>query len=279
MSGHEHDKLQPDGLDPQQRLAQDAVRSLGVPEADGAFRARLKQQFVSGSIPDSGGKVVPLPRRRAAFYGWGALAAAAVLALAVFGLNRLPGPELLSVRGQGTVFADGRGVDAGDATGVAALMRPGARVRLEGETSLDILYRNAMVMRLTPGTDLVLPGRPGRWFSRPVSADLAMGEVSVRTGPGLKGGALRVNTPAGSAVITGTLVDVFFNGTLSCYCLHDGTAHVWVGGRDLGAIPAMKRFVVYSDGRPTETLDLAPPHLENMLQLDLERGAGMGKSE
>lgn len=279
MNKHEHDQRRPDRLEPQQRLAQEAVRSLGVPEADAAFRARLKEQFVSGAIPDRSPLAVRMRRRRAAVYGWSSLALAAVLALAVFGLNRLPGPELLSARGPGTVTVDGLSVDAGDAPRIAALLKPGARIRLEGETSVDILYRNSLAMRLTPGTDLVLPERPGRWFSRPVSAGLSLGEVSIRTGPGLKGGALRVDTPAGSALITGTLVDVFFNGELSCFCLHDGTAHVLVDGTDFGAIPAMKRLVVHMDSRTPECLDIAPPHLEQMRALDRERGAGLGRVE
>ena len=279
MSRHKEGQHQPDRLEPRQRLAQDAVRSLGVPDADAAFRARLKEQFVAGAIPERRPAVSRLPRRRAAIYGWGGVALAAALALAAFGLNRLPGPELLSARGRGTVTVDGRTVDAGDATRIAALMRPGARIRLDGETSLDILYRNTLAMRLTPGTDLVLPKRPGRWFSRPVSAELALGEVSLRTGPGLRGGALRVDTPAGSALITGTLIDVYFNGELSCFCLHDGTAHVLVDGTDFGAIPAMKRLVVHLDNRTPECLDIAPPHLEHMQALDRERGAGLGKVE
>ncbi len=268
MSEHERDNL-----DPQQRLAQDAVRSLGLPAADPAFRARLKEQFVAGAIPAREAPVVPLPRRRLPVYGWGTLAAAAVLAFAAVGLNRLPGPDLLAVAGAGTVVVDGQSVDGADTPAIAALLRPGAHVQLQGETTLDIQYAGTMIWRLSPGTDVVLPERPGRWYGRTVAAQLAMGEISVRTGPDLAGGELDVHTPLGSALITGTLINIMHNGELSCFCLHDGTAHVHAGGADLGAVPALKRRVVFGDGRASMVDDLAGPHLEHMRSLDEERCA------
>ena len=271
----EHDNNQ---LDPQQRLARDAVRSLGVPAADPAFRARLKEQFTAGAIADVQPKVVPLPRRLLKVYGWGTLAAAAVITFAVLGLNRLPGPELVAVSGAGTVVVDGRSADAADPAAVAALLHAGGRLELRGEATLDLQYPGSMVMRVAAGTDVTLPERPGRWFARTVSADLAMGEISVRTGPDLAGGELDVHTPTGDALITGTLINVMHNGELTCFCLHDGTAHVHAGGTDLGAVPPMKRRVVFADGREPMFADIAPPHLEHMLQLEQERGGIFDRS-
>ena len=60
------------------------------------------------------------------------------------------------------------------------------------------------------------------------------------------------------------------NDELTCYCLHDGNAHVSVDGLDLGAIPPMQRRVVFTDGRPPEVLDIMPPHLDHMLEMDRE---------
>lgn len=263
MSEHERDNL-----DPQQRRARDAVRGLGVPEADPAFRARLKEQFVSGAVPAGETPVATRPPSRIPWFSWGALAAAAALAWAVLGLNSLPGPELLAARGPGAVVVDGRRVDAAYPAAVGKMLRPGAHVVLEGEASLDILYPGSLVMRLSPGTDLVLPERPGRWFRRTVAADLALGEISVRTGPELVGGELDVFTPAGTAAISGTLINVFHNAELSCFCLHDGTARVLVDGVDLGTIPALQRRVVFRDGRESMLAEAAPPHLEHMAGLD-----------
>jgi len=268
-----------DNLEPGQRLAQDAVRSLGVPAADPAFRERLKAQFVAGEVPaqpafaeSDPSRPVPRPRRLVAVYGWGTLAAAAVVAIAVVALNRLPGPRLVAVDGAGSVIVDGEVLDAGSPELIADRLHPGARLQVDGDTTLDLQYPGAMVWRLEPGTDVVLPDRPGRWFGRAVRADLARGEVSVRTGPDLHGGELDVATPAGTAEIYGTLVNIMSNDELTCFCLHDGTAHVSLDGRDLGAIPPMMRRVVFTDGRPPELSDIAPPHLEHMLELDRDRG-------
>ena len=263
MSEHERDNL-----DPQQRRAQDAVRGLGVPDADPAFRARLKEQFVSGAVPARESPLATRAPSRIPWFSWGALAAAAVLAWAALGLNSLPGPELLAMRGPGAVVVDGRRADATHPAAVGKMLRPGAHVVLEGEASLDILYPGSLAMRLSPGTDLVLPERPGRWFRRTVAAELAMGEISVRTGPDLAGGELDVVTPAGTAAIGGTLINVFHNDELSCFCLHDGTARVLVDGVDLGAIADLQRRVVFMDGREPLLDAAAPPHLEHMAGLD-----------
>ena len=73
-------------LDKKQRLAQEAVRSLAHPQADADFRARLKDQFLAGEIPESGlsssdESPAVSPRQ---WLRWGSLAAAAVLAFVVF---------------------------------------------------------------------------------------------------------------------------------------------------------------------------------------------------
>ena len=94
-------------LEPQQRTAQDAVRSLPRVQADAGFRSRLKDEFVSGDIARQV-EVVEIPRRRPAVRWLAAgVALAAVLALALIGMNRLPGPQLLASHGQGSVVIDG----------------------------------------------------------------------------------------------------------------------------------------------------------------------------
>ena len=270
MSNHEQDNL-----DPGQRLARDAVRSLGTPAADPAFRERLKAQFAAGDIPEQpafADSEPTQPRSRpghlAAWYGWGSLTAAAVVIFALLNLNPLPGPQLVRVDGTGRVTVDGEALEGARPELIADRLHAGAHLQVDGDTSLDLQYPGAMVWRLEPGTDIVLPDRPGRWFRSRVRADLARGEVSVRTGPDLHGGELDVATPAGTAQVYGTLVNIMSNADLTCFCLHDGTAHVSLDGRDLGAIPPMKRRVVFTDGRAPELSDIAPPHLEHMLELD-----------
>jgi hypothetical protein len=79
-----------------------------------------------------------------------------------------------------------------------------------------------------------------------------------------------VTTPDGSITISGTLVNVYSNGELSCFCLFEGHASVRCASGDLGDIPALKRWVVFKDGRAPELLDIAPPHLEHMQGMDEE---------
>ena len=119
-------------LESRQRTAQDAVRSLSRPQADAGFRASLKTEFVSGDI-DRNAKVVDLPQRRTARWLGVGLAMAAILALAVIGMNRLPGPQLLAARGQGSVIIDGERHMIEESTDLAGLLQPGSRVVLEGD--------------------------------------------------------------------------------------------------------------------------------------------------
>jgi ferric-dicitrate binding protein FerR (iron transport regulator) len=257
-------------LDKKQRLAQEAVRSLAHPQADADFRARLKDQFLAGEIPETGlsssdesPAVSPRPWLR-----WGGLAAAAVLAFVVFSLNRLPGPELVATNGVGTVTVDGRELAADDSASLESALRAGARLQVGEGGVVDIVYPGSFVMRLDSGTDMVLPSRPGRWFLRSARSAIEYGEISVRTGPNLAGGRLIVDTPEGRTAIHGTLVSVFRNDGLTCVCLFEGSASISTDEKNLGGIPLGMRWVLFKDGSEPQLLDIAPPHRDHMLGLD-----------
>jgi len=255
-------------LESRQRTAQDAVRSLSRPQADAGFRARLKTEFVSGDIVRNA-KVMDLPQRRTLRWLGAGLAMAAILALAVIGMNRLPGPQLLATRGQGTVVIDGERHVIEESADLAGLLQPGARVILEGDLRLDVLYPGTMLWRLEPGTDIVMPGRPGRWFGRQSDALVRVGEAALRTGPDLAGGAVAVRTPDGQILVTGTLVNIFCDGELSCFCLYEGTASVQTFLADLGTVPEKMRWVVFTDReREAKRFEIAAPHRDHMLALD-----------
>jgi len=256
-------------LEPQQRTAQDAVRSLPRVQADAGFRSRLKNEFISGDIARQA-EVVELPRRRPPLRWLAAgVALAAVLTLAVIGMNRLPGPQLLTTHGQGIVVIDGERHAVDGTTELAGLLQPGSRVVVEGDASLDILYPGTMLWRLESGTDMVLPSRPGRWFDRRSDALMSAGEAALRTGPDLAGGVVAVRTPDGQTLVTGTLVNIYCDGELSCFCLMEGSATVQTFQEDLGAIPETRRWVAFADrDRASELLDIAPPHRDHMLAMD-----------
>jgi ferric-dicitrate binding protein FerR (iron transport regulator) len=265
-----------DNLNDRQRQAKEAVRQLSAPQADPDFRARLKSQFVAGDIPagEFSSAAVPAalsaksPRPRATWLGWSGLAAAAVLAAVFLGFNRLPGPEYLGSNGVGQVTVNGQLMDIDDTAALGASLKPGSRVQVGEGGSLDILYPGSFALRLGEGSDLVLPGRPGRWTGRRTEAEMAYGEVSVRTGPDLQGGQLVIRTAESRAVIEGTLVSVYRNKELTCVCLFEGSASVTTETADLGPVPPGKRWVLFSDGSEPQLLDIVPAHRDHMLGLD-----------
>ena len=188
--------------------------------------------------------------------------------LPLWGLNPLPGPQILGLEGAGRVLVDGREFSAADRAGLDQALRAGSRVELGPEVTLDLIYPGSMAMRLEAGTEMTLPGRPGRWFHRSVEADLPLGELSLRTGPRLKGGQVLVSTPEGLTTVRGTLISVFRNPDVTCVCLFEGSASVAVGGQDLGRLDPQKRWVMFSDGSEPALMAIEPGHRDHMLSFD-----------
>ena len=123
-------------------------------------------------------------------------------------------------------------------------------------------------MRFTQGTDIVLPGRPGRWFRRAVESPMYYGDISVRTGPDLAGGRLTVVTDEARTAIHGTLVSIVRNDAVTCVCLFEGLAVITTPETELGAVPPGKRWVMFRDGSEPQLLDIVPAHQEHMEGLD-----------
>ncbi len=270
--GNRHD------LTDAQRLARDAVRSLQRPAADADFRARLKREFVSGSLAsdaeDERNGAGPAFRRRAfrPWMAWAPAAVAAVVLLMVFRFNSMPGPVVTRVVGEGTVVVDGRSFPAADRDAYADLVSPGSHVEVTGDARVDILYPGALILRVLPGSDLDLPGRPGRWFGRHLAGGLEIGEVSVLTWPGFQGNHLAIETPDGQAVISGTVANVFVNQDLTCICLLHGHLDVVAPDKDLGEVEAGMRWVLHRNGSAPEYLTIAPPHRDHMIGLQEDTG-------
>lgn len=270
--GRQHD------LTAAQRRAQDAVRSLARPAADPDFRARLKQDFMSGALaekagpaegavdPGAGATPVSTAARKPLrpWMVWTPVAAAAVLLVMAFVTNPLPSPQVIAVTGEGTVTVDGRSFSAADRDAYAGLLGAGSRLEVAGGASVDVLYPGAMVMRVDSGTEFDLPGRPGRWIGRTLDAWLKTGEVTIMTEGGFHGNHLAVGTPDGTAVISGTLANVMVDDQLTCICLFEGHLRVESPDADLGRVEAGKRWVLHRDGSAPEYLPIAPPHQEHM---------------
>jgi len=257
--GNQHD------LTAAQRRAQDAVRSLTRPAADPDFRARLKQDFMTGALAQQAGQADAAVRKPfRPWMAWAPVATAAVILVMVFVTNPLPAPQVIAVTGEGTVTVDGRTFSAADRDAYAGLLGPGSRLEVAAGASVDILYPGAMVMRVESGSEFDLPGRPGRWIGRRLDGWLKAGEVSIMTEEGFHGNHLAVGTPDGTAVISGTLANVMVNDQVTCICLFEGHLRVESPDADLGNVEAGKRWVLHRDGSAPEYLPIAPPHQEHM---------------
>ena len=96
--------------------------------------------------------------------------------------------------------------------------------------------------------------------------------MAILTGPRFRGGHLVVTTGEGAIEITGTLVSVFRDESVTCVCVHEGTASVGIDEADMEPIPAGKRKVMFADGSPSMVTDIAPPHRDHLIEFEKKYG-------
>jgi hypothetical protein len=251
--------------------AQSALRALSIPHADLAFRERLKREFVAGTVQSRIAWPVLRSRRFAPSRRLAAtLAIAATLAFVLLAANRSPGPRAIGGNGLGFVSIDGARLPAGELGRIGALIRPGATLVLGDGATLDLEYPGNMGWRLFSGTTATLPSAPGRWFRRSVESWVEFGEISVRTGGDFHGSQLTLATAEGRAIVTGTLVSVVRDSSVTCVCVHEGTVRMEAAGRDLGSIRVGKRRVLFRDGSEPVILDIAAPHRDHLIEFDAD---------
>ncbi len=269
------------------RKAQEAVRGLGVPAADPAFRASLRARFADGSLAGddlaAARALRPVVVRRpfVVRHGrlLGALAAAAVLAVyALVGFNPGPHWQVASLQdAHGNVIVDDDAIPADDDASLTTALVPGARIEWDGTGELMFVSPGALAIAVAPGTRMVLPAPPARFFDRVSRAQLAAGRLRITTGPDFHGARAIVTTPEAVAEVTGTTLAVIRDPMATCVCVSEGRVHVMragapVGGAiggagDFGMVPAGQRQVVYRAGQakapertpilPTEKAPLA----------------------
>lgn len=248
-----------DGHDsnPDLTSARDALRQLPAVRADGTFRSRLKELFVSGRIAERQDLAPERPRRRRNLARWILPAAAAAgLLLALGVLNRGPNWMLVASRGEGKIIADGHPLQARDAAQIAKRLRAGTTIRLEREAEMEILCANRMVVQLTPGTEMTVPGVPGRWFARNVRTEVHGGEARITTGPGFRGARLRITTLEVEVQVSGTTLAVIRDAASTCVCAYDGELLVGPRGGTLKRLATGWRRILYNDGRPEALLPI-----------------------
>jgi ferric-dicitrate binding protein FerR (iron transport regulator) len=233
------------------------LRELPVPTADTAFRDRLRAAFVSGEIDRAAdtGRIRALPVRRLA-------AAAAVLLAVGLGLwlvNRGPRLELLAATGEGAIVVDGREIALSDPDAIDAALTPGAEVAVPAGATLDLAVADTMALEIAGGTRMTLPSAYGRWFPSAAAGRVHSGEVRFASGPAFPGRTLRLATPDGIVVVTGTLLSVECGEGGTCVCVLEGVAKVGVDEADLEPVPPGRRKVMPRDGAAAISA-IAPPH-------------------
>lgn len=246
-------------LTPDELRARDAVRELPRPAIDPGFRARLRQEFVTGTIESAAPpRVLAFPWHRRAMTRWGAAALAAAAALVVVTtLNQAPEWKLGAVRGEGIVLVDGVPVPTAHTEELARLVRPGAFLQLPREVELEIASAGQMAVQYTGGTQASVPARPGRWFGRKTGAEVREGEVRVMTGAGFRGAKLAIETPEALVMVVGTTFAVICEPTGTCVCVMEGRLRVGTrGGERMAEVEAGRRRYVFSDGRPEESAEM-----------------------
>lgn len=264
-------------LTPEERRIQEFLRGLGEVRADEAFRANLRQQFLSGqiagaaAIPDDEPVSVPAgrrparrPRRRLALAVFPAIAAALFV---IFLGGKDLSWQLQDVRGTGSVTVNGQTVATSDSEAVADLIVPEARISVPEGVQLDVVLDKVLVMGVAGPADFTLPADPNR-KPHVHQATIYGGEFRIKTGPDFAGREVLLLTTEGRVEITGTSVAVFKNAELTCVCVLEGTALI---GRDrdhLDSIDGGLRKVMFGDGRDPLIVPIEPGHKESLLEFE-----------
>jgi ferric-dicitrate binding protein FerR (iron transport regulator) len=252
---------------PGEKRARIAVGGLSRPAATPEFRARLKEEFLSGAIE----RTVPIharPRRRAYTRAWIIALAAAVLLILLLQVNRGPALHVVGAYGSGVVETAGELISVTDEAALEDAIRPGRELELAGDAGVDIVYGRSMLFQIDPGSVFTPPQPPGRWLGRTVRADLEFGEIRIMTGGDFTGTELAIHTPEGITLLTGTIVSVFRDSSVTCVCVYEGSARIGVDELDLEQIPRGKRKVMFRDGSPSMITNLAPPHEAHLREFE-----------
>jgi ferric-dicitrate binding protein FerR (iron transport regulator) len=211
---------------PQETRVLEQLRAAPPHAADPAFRERLRRDFVSGEFAERP-LVVALPRRRRHRARWVVgFAAAATVAIVAAALNQAPRWTALPSAGTGTVVVNGVSLSVANTSELTRRLRPGARLLLQSSQDLDLVSSGLLAMQLSPGTEMVLPSPPGRWFGRASRASVDRGLLRVTTGRRFGGARLAIRTPEATVHVTGTTLAVIAEPTGTSVCVLEGITHV-----------------------------------------------------
>jgi hypothetical protein len=219
----------------------DSLRSLTGPPSDPEFRARLRQEFVDGTLGGGeAGGAVAARRIGPAGFGLIGLAIAASLLVLYFVMPAGPRWDVVGGAGEGTITVGDRTVPAARAAELLPpSLPPGTRIRVEGDAMLDLATPGVISIQMAGGSSLEVPGRTRRWLGGTFAGSVTGGEVRFVTGPDFAGQRLELAAPAARVLVTGTTFAVITDDDSTCVCVLegevtmdgvDGTRAVVVGG-------------------------------------------------
>ena len=263
------------GTDPGARAVRDAVAARTHARLDAAFRSRLKQEFMSGRF---GAPRVPAPHRpwftRPVL--WLPVAAGLLVAAGLFA-NRGPDWRVVSVHGDGRIRVGDASFAPEERERIAAALRRGGALGIEGAVTLDLVAPGVLAVAIGPGTHMVLPATPGRWWSRAMRAHVTEGDAYFTTGGSFHGARLTVSTPEVQVVAVGTAFAVLRHPDGSCVCVMEGRVRVAKpSGRDAVDVPEGMRRVVGVDGG-AETLPILEDSRHRLHEQRSSVGGALGR--
>jgi hypothetical protein len=269
--------MKPDDIHPgpaEERL-RSVLRSLPPPRAEAAYRARLKQDFVSGRLGGSRVIALPVPWHRR--LGWRlAPVALAAVAVVVAVANRGPEWTVFATRGDGIAIVDRMPVPLGHAEELGMRLKSGARLSVPQGGEVALVAEGVIVMQVTSGTEITLPRPPGRWFGRAMSGAVRSGIVRVTTGPRFHGARLTLDTPEAAVEVTGTTLAVICEPAGTCVCVYEGVVNVAAKGGTVEPVTSGRRRFVFNDGRSPETAEMRPTERERLGSLRAARDEMFG---
>jgi hypothetical protein len=251
-----------------ERRIQDAMRSSDDVRADPAFRDRLKRGFVEGTISEPAAPVEDRVQRRSRWWWVLAPAAAAALLFALLVPRAEPEWIVETSAGAGRIEIDGRSVPLSDEALLARAVKPGGRVRLPDDASIDVRLGDVLILALDKGSDVTLPALPDRDSRGPLISEVHDGELRIKTGPGFEGTELHILTAESRTEIVGTVISVYKGDGYTCVCVLQGTARIGADEALLEEIPSGMLKVMFDDGSPPIVAEIAAQHEADLLEFD-----------
>jgi hypothetical protein len=256
-------------LGEQERRIRESIRSSRDVRADTAFRARLKREFIGGTISEPAVRQEESRARGLPRWWWIPIPVAAVVLLLALLLPRpTPTPtwSVQAVHGEGRVEIDGQILAADEPALVARALGAGGRVRTLEEVSLDLRLDDRLLLALDEGTDVTLPGLRERGAPGPMISEVHHGELRIKTGPGFPGTELHILTTEGRTEIVGTIISVYKADDYTCVCVLEGTARIGVDEARLEDVPAGMLKVMFGNGRPSIVAEISSKHEADLLE-------------